>query len=132
MNKQRDLLAVLEIILTTMAFATIVRQEICELLKVTEKVLTFLIILVPLSQFLLCHLVNLAERQELIVVIRIALLQSIAEGLVHFEDEIGLELNRDVESIHQSSNCLHAVAVVTTVSIHNAVNTMLLDFILHG
>lgn len=132
MNKQRCLLAVLEIIITTMAFATIVRQEICELLNVTEEVLTFLVILLPLSQLLLGHLVNLAERQELVVVVRVALLQSTAESIMHVEEKVKLELSRDVEAIHQSSNCLHSVTVVTTVSIHNAVNMMLLDFVLHG
>lgn len=131
MNKQGDLLAVLEIILTAMAFATIVRQEICELLKVTEEVLTLFILLMPLSQLLLSHLVNLAERQELVVVVRVALLQSAAKSIMHVEEKVELELSRDVEAIHQSSDCLHAVAVATTVKIHDVVNAVLLDFVLH-
>lgn len=131
MNRQDRLLAVLEVILTTMAIATVVRQEVRELLKVTEEVLTLLIILVPLSQLLLGYLVNLAERQELVVVVRVALLQSTAESIMHVEEEVKLELGGDVEAIHQSSDCLHAVVVATTVKIHNVVNTVLLDLVLH-
>ena len=74
MNKQGCLLAALEVIIAAMAIATVARQEVRELLKVTEEALTLLVILVPLSQLLLGHLVNLAERQELIVVVRVALL----------------------------------------------------------
>lgn len=131
MNRQDSLLAVLEVILTTMAIATVARQEVCELLKVTEEVLTLLIILVPLSQLLLGYLVNLAERQELVVVVRVALLQSTAESIMHVEEEVELELSRDAEAIHQSSDCLHAFAVATTVKIHDVVNAVLLDFVLH-
>ena len=115
MNRQDRLLAVLEIILATMAVAKIVRQEICELLKMTEEVLTFLVILVPLSQLLLGYLVNLAERQELVVVFRVALLQSTAESLMRIEKEIQLELSGDVEAVHQSSDSIHAVEIATTV-----------------
>lgn len=131
MNRQDSLLAVLEVILTAVAIATVARQEVCELLKVTEEVLTLLILLMPLSQLLLGHLVNLAERQELVVVVRVALLQSTAESIVHVEKEIELELGGDVEAIHQSSDCLHAVVVATTVKIHDVVNAMLLDLVLH-
>lgn len=131
MNRQDSLLAVLEVILTAVAIATVARQEVRELLKVTEEVLTLLVILVPLSQFLLGHLVNLAERQELVVVVRVALLQSATEIIMHVEEEVELELNRDVEAIHQSSDCLPAVAVATTVKIHDVVNTVLLDLVLH-
>lgn len=131
MNRQDSLLAVLEVILTAVAIATVARQEVRELLKVTEEVLTLLVILVPLSQFLLGHLVNLAERQELVVVVRVALLQSAAESIMHVEEEVELELRRDAEAIHQSSVCLHAVAVATTVKIHDVVNTVLLDLVLH-
>lgn len=131
MNRQDRLLAVLEVILTTMAIATVARQEVRELLKVTEEVLTLLIILVPLSQLLLGYLVNLAERQELVVVVRVALLQSTAESIVRVEKEIELELGGDVEAIHQSSDCLHAVVVATTIEVHNVVNTVLLDLVLH-
>ena len=131
MNRQDSLLAVLEVILTAVAIATVARQEVRELLKVTEEVLTLLVILVPLSQFLLGHLVNLAERQELVVVVRVALLQSATESIMHVEEEVELELSRDVEAIHQSSDCLHAVAVATTVKIHDVVNTVLLDLVLH-
>lgn len=131
MNRQDSLLAVLEVILTAVAIATVARQEVRELLKVTEEVLTLLVILVPLSQFLLGHLVNLAERQELVVVVRVALLQSAAESIMHVEEEVEPELSRDVEAIHQSSDCLHAVAVAITVKIHDVVNTVLLDLVLH-
>lgn len=131
MNRQDSLLAVLEVILTAVAIATVARQEVRELLKVTEEVLTLLVILVPLSQFLLSHLVNLAERQEHVVVVRVALLHSAAEIIMHVEEEVELELSRDVEAIHQSSDCLHAVAVATTVKIHDVVNTVLLDLVLH-
>ena len=72
MNKQRGLLAVLEIIITTMAIATVARQEVRELLKTTEEALTLLTVLAPQIELLLGHLVNLAERQELIVVVRVA------------------------------------------------------------
>lgn len=34
-------------------------------------------------------------------------------------------------AIHQSSDCLHAVVVATTIEIHNVVNTVLLDLVLH-
>lgn len=132
MNKQGCLLAVLEVIITTMAIATVARQEVRELLKTTEEALTLLIVLVPLIELLLGHLVNLTERQELIVVVRVALLQSAAESIVHVEEEVKLELGGDVEAIHQSSDCPHAVVVATTVKIHDVVNTVLLDFILHG
>lgn len=132
MNKQGCLLAVLEVIITTMAIATVARQEVRELLKTTEEALTLLIVLVPLIELLLGHLVNLAERQELVVVVRVALLQSTAEGIVHVEKEIELELGGDVEAIHQSDDSIHAVVVATTVKIHDVVNTVLLDFILHG
>ena len=131
MNRQGSLLAVLEVILTAVAIATVARQEVRELLKVTDEVLTLLILLMPLSQLLLGHLVNLAERQELVVVVRVALLQSTAKSIVHVEEEIKLELSRDVEAIHQSSDCLHAVVVATTVEVHNVVNTVLLDLVLH-
>lgn len=131
MNRQDSLLAVLEVILTAVAIATVVRQEVRELLKVMEEVLTLLIILVPLSQLLLGYLVNLAERQELVVVVRVALLQSTAESILHVEEEVELELSRDVEAIHQSSDCLHAVVVATTIEVHNVVNAVLLDFVLH-
>lgn len=131
MNRQYSLLAVLEVILTAVAIATVARQEVCELLKVTEEVLTLLILLMPLSQLLLGHLVNLAERQELVVVVRVALLQSAAKSIMHVEEKVELELSRDVEAIHQSSDCLHAVAVATTVKIHDVVNTVPLDFVLH-
>lgn len=131
MNKQGCLLAVLEVIITTMAIATVARQEVRELLKVTEEALTLLIILVPLSQLLLGYLVNLAERQELVVVVRVALLQSTAESIMHVEKETELELGGDVEAIHQSSDCLHAVVVATTIEVHNVVNTVLLDLVLH-
>lgn len=131
MNRQDSLLAVLEVIITAVAIATVARQEIRELLKVTEEVLTLLIILVPLSQLLLGYLVNLAERQELVVVVRVALLQSTAESIMHVEEEVELELSRDVEAIHQSSDCLHAVVVATTIEVHNVVNTVLLDLVLH-
>lgn len=131
MNRQDCLLAVLEVILTTMAIATVARQEVRELLKMTEEALTLLIVLVPLIELLLGHLVNLTERQELIVVVRVALLQSAAESIVHVEEEVELELSRDVEAIHQSSDCLHAVVVATTVKIHDVVNTVLLDLVLH-
>ena len=132
MNKQGSLLAVLEIVLAPMAIATVARQEVHELLKMVDEVLTLLVILFPLSQLLLGRLVNLAERQELVVVVRVALLQSTAEGIVHVEKEIELELGGDVEAIHQSSDCLHAVVVATTVKVHDVVNTVLLDFVLHG
>ena len=92
MNRQDSLLAVLEVILTAVAIATVARQEVCELLKVTEEVLTLLILLMPLSQLLLGHLVNLAERQELVVVVRVALLQSTAKSIMHVDEEIKLEL----------------------------------------
>ena len=131
MNRQDSLLAVLEVVLTAVAIATVARQEVCELLKVTEEVLTLLILLMPLSQLLLGHLVNLAERQELVVVVRVALLQSTAKSIMHVEEEIKLELGGDVEAIHQSSDCLHAVVVATTVEVHNVVNTVLLDLVLH-
>ena len=131
MNKQGCLLAVLEVIIAVMAIATVARQEVRELLKVAEEVLTLLVILVPLSQLLLGHLVNLAERQELVVVVRVALLQSTAESIVHVEKEIELELGGDVEAIHQSSDRLNAVAVTTTVKVHDVVNTVLLDLVLH-
>jgi hypothetical protein len=114
-----------------MAIATVARQEVRELLKVTEEVLTLLIILVPLSQLLLGYLVNLAERQELVVVVRVALLQSTAESIMHVEEEIQLELSGDVEAIHQSGDCIHAVVVAITVKIHDVVNAMLLDLVLH-
>lgn len=131
MNRQDSLLAVLEVILTAVAIATVARQEVFELLKVTDEVLTLLIVLAPQIELLLGHLVNLAERQELVVVVRVALLQSTAESIVHVEKEIELELSRDVEAIHQSSDCLHAVTVATTVKIHDVVNAVLLDFVLH-
>lgn len=131
MNKQGCLLAVLEVIIAIMAIATVARQEVRELLKVTEEALTLLIVLAPQIELLLGHLVNLAERQELVVVVRVALLQSTAESIVHVEKEIELELSRDVEALHQSSDCLHAVAVATTVKIHDVVNAVLLDFVLH-
>ena len=131
MNKQGCLLAVLEVIIAIMAIATVARQEVRELLKVTEEALTLLIVLAPQIELLLGHLVNLAERQELVVVVRVALLQSTAESIVHVEKEVELELSRDVEAIHQSSDCLHAVAVATTVKIHDVVNAVLLDFVLH-
>lgn len=130
MNRQGCLLAVLEVIIAIMAIATVARQEVRELLKVTEEVLTLLILLMPLSQLLLGHLVNLAERQELVVVVRVALLQSTAKSIVHVEKEIELELGGDVEAIHQSSDCLHAVVVATTIEVHNVVNTVLLDLVL--
>lgn len=132
MNRQDCLLAVLEVILTTMAIATVARQEIRELLKVTEEVFTLLIILVPLSQLLLGYLVNLAERQELVIVVRVALLQSTAEIIMRIEKEIQLELSGDVEAVHQSSDSIHAVEIAITVEVHNVVNTVLLDFVLHG
>lgn len=132
MNKQGCLLAVLEVIIAAMAIATVARQEVRELLKVTEEVLTLLVILVPLSQLLLGHLVNLAERQELVVVVRVALLQSTAESIVRVEKEIELELGGDVEAVHQSDDSIHAVGIATTVEVHNVVNTVLLDFVLHG
>ena len=131
MNKQGCLLAVLEVIIAVMAIATVARQEVRELLKVTEEALTLLVVLVPLIELLLGHLVNLAERQELVVVVRVALLQSTAESIVHVEKEIELELGGDVEAIHQSSDCPHAVAVATTIEVHNVVNTVLLDLVLH-
>lgn len=131
MNKQGCLLAVLEVIIAIVAIATVARQEVRELLKVTEEALTLLIVLAPQIELLLGHLVNLAERQELVVVVRVALLQSTAESIVHVEKEIELELSRDVEAIHQSSDCLHAVAVATTVKIHDVVNAVLLDFVLY-
>lgn len=131
MNKQGCLLAVLEVIIAIMAIATVARQEVRELLKVTEEALTLLIVLAPQIELLLGHLVNLAERQELVVVVRVALLQSTAESIVHVEKEIELELEGDVEAIHQSSDSLHAVVVATTVKIHNVVNTVLLDLVLH-
>ena len=131
MNRQDSLLAVLEVILTAVAIATVARQEVRELLKVTEEVLTLLVIRVPLSQFLLGHLVNLAERQELVVVVRVALLQNAAKSIMHVEEKVELELSRDVEAIHQSSDCLHAVVVATTIKIHDVVNAVLLDFVLH-
>lgn len=131
MNKQGCLLAVLEVIIAIMAIATVARQEVRELLKVTEEALTLLIVLAPQIELLLGHLVNLAERQELVVVVRVALLQSTAESIVHVEKEIELELSRDAEAIHQSSDCLHAVAVATTVKIPDVVNAVLLDFALH-
>lgn len=131
MNKQGCLLAVLEVIIAIVAIATVARQEVRELLKVTEEALTLLIVLAPQIELLLGHLVNLAERQELVVVVRVALLQSTAESIVRVEKEIELELSRDVEAIHQSSDCLHAVAVATTVKIHDVVNAVLLDFVLH-
>lgn len=126
MNRRDSLLAVLEIVLTAMAVATIARQEICELLKMTEEALTLLVILLPLIELLLGHLVNLAERQELVVVVRVALLQSTAESIVHVEEKVKLELSRDVEAIHQSSDSLHAVGIATTVKVHDVVNTVLL------
>lgn len=131
MNRQDRLLAVLEVIIAVMAIATVARQEVRELLKVTEEALALLIILVPQIELLLGHLVNLAERQELVVVVRVALLQSTAENIVHVEKEIELELGGDVEAIHQSNDCLHAVVVATTVEVHNVVNTVLLDLVLH-
>lgn len=131
MNKQGCLLAVLEVIIAAMAIATVARQEVRELLKMTEEALTLLIVLVPLIELLLGHLVNLAERQELIVVVRVALLQSAAESIMHVEKEIELELGGDVEAIHQSGDCLHAVVVATTIEVHNVVNTVLLDLVLH-
>ena len=131
MNKQGCLLAVLEVIIAAMAIATVARQEVRELLKVTEEALTLLVILVPLIELLLGHLVNLAERQELVVVVRVALLQSTAESIVHVEEEIKLELGGDVEAIHQSGDCPHAVVVATTVKIHDVVNTVPLDLVLH-
>lgn len=131
MNKQSCLLAVLEVIIAIMAIATVARQEVRELLKVTEEALTLLIVLAPQIELLLGHLVNLAERQELVVVVRVALLQNTAESIVYVEKEIELELSRDVEAIHQSSDCLHAVAVAITVKIHDVVNAVLLDFVLH-
>lgn len=132
MNKQGCLLAVLEVIIAAMAIATVARQEVRELLKATEEALTLLIVLVPLIELLLGHLVNLAERQELVVVVRVALLQSTAESIVHVEKEIELELGGDVEAIHQSSDCPHAVVVATTVKVHDVVNTVLLDLVLHN
>ena len=131
MNKQGCLLAVLEVIIAAMAIATVARQEVRELLKMIEEALTLLIVLVPLIELLLGHLVNLAERQELIVVVRVALLQSAAESIMHVEKEIELELGGDVEAIHQSGDCLHAVVVATTIEVHNVVNTVLLDLVLH-
>lgn len=131
MNKQGCLLAVLEVIIAVMAIATVARQEVRELLKVTEEALTLLIVLVPQIELLLGHLVNLAERQELVVVVRVALLQSTAEGIMHVKKEIELELGGDVEAIHQSGDCLHAVVVATTIEVHNVVNTVLLDLVLH-
>lgn len=131
MNKQGCLLAVLEVIITTMAIATVARQEVRELLKMTEEALTLLIVLAPLIELLLGHLVNLTERQELIVVVRVALLQSAAESIVHVVEEAKLELGGDAEAIHQSNDCLHAVVVATTVKIHDVVNTVLLDLVLH-
>ena len=131
MNKQDCLLAVLEVIIAVMAIATVARQEVRELLKVAEEALTLLVILVPLIELLLGHLVNLAERQELVVVVRVALLQSAAKSIVHVEEEIKLELSRDVEAVHQSSDSLHAVGIATTVKIHDVVNTVLLDLVLH-
>lgn len=131
MNKQGCLLAVLEVIIAAMAIATVARQEVRELLKMTEEALTLLIVLVPLIELLLGHLVNLTERQEPIVVVRVALLQSAADSIVHVEEEVKLELGGDVEAIHQSSDCLRAVVVATTVKIHDVVNTVLLDLVLH-
>lgn len=131
MNKQGCLLAVLEVIIAIMAIATVARQEARELLKVTEEALTLLIVLAPQIELLLGHLVNLAERQELVVVVRVALLQSTAESIVHVEKEIELELGGDVEAIHQSRDCLHAAVVATTIEVHNVVNTVLLDLVLH-
>lgn len=131
MNKKGCLLAVLEVIIAAMAIVTVARQEVRELLKMTEEALTLLIVLVPLIELLLGHLVNLTERQELIVVVRVALLQSAAESIVHVEEEVKLELGGDVEAIHQSSDCLHAVVVAITVKIPNVVNTVLLDLVLH-
>lgn len=132
MNKQGSLLAVLEIVLAPMAIATVVRQEVHELLKMVDEVLTLLVILFPLSQLLLGRLVNLAERQELVVVVRVALLQSTAESIMRIEKKIQLELGGDVEAIHQSDDSIHAVEIATTVEVHNVVNTVLLDFVLHG
>lgn len=131
MNKQRGLLAVLEVILTAMAIATVARQEVRELLKMTEEVLTLLIVLMPLSHLLLGRLVNLTERQELVVVVRVALLQSTAKNIMRIEKEIQLELSGDVETIHQSSDSLNTVYIATTVEVHDVVNTVLLDFVLH-
>lgn len=132
MNKQGGLLAVLEIVLAPMAIATVVRQEVHELLKMVDEVLTLLIILFPLSHLLLGRLVNLAERQELVVVVRVALLQITAESIMRIEKKIQLELEGDVEAIHQSDDSIHAVEIATTVEVHNVVNTVLLDFVLHG
>lgn len=132
MNKQGSLLAVLEIVLAPMAIATVARQEVHELLKMVDEVLTLLVILFPLSQLLLGRLVNLAERQELVVVVRVALLQSTAESIMRIEKKIQLELGGDVEAIHQSDDSIHAVEIATTVEVHNVVNTVLLDFVLHG
>ena len=131
MNKQGSLLAVLEIVLAPMAIATVARQEVHELLKMMDEVLTLLVILFPLSQLLLGRLVNLAERQELVVVVRVALLQSTAKSIVHVEEKVKLELGWDVEAIHQSSDCPHAVIVAITVKIHDVVNAVLLDLVLH-
>lgn len=135
MNKQGCLLAVLEVIIAIMAImaiATVARQEVRELLKVTEEALMLLIVLAPKIELLLGHLVNLAERQELVVVVRVALLQSTAESIVRVEKEIELELEGDVEAVHQSDDSIHAVGIETTVEVHNVVNTVLLDFVLHG
>ena len=132
MNKQGSLLAVFEIVLAPMAIATVARQEVRELLKMTDEVLTLLVILFPLSQLLLGRLVNLAERQELVVVVRVALLQSTAESIMRIEKKIQLELGGDVEAVHQSNDSIHAVEIATTVEVHNVVNTVLLDFVLHG
>lgn len=131
MSRQYGLLAVLEVVLTAMAIATVARQEVRELLKMTEEVLTLLIVLMPLSQLLLGRLVNLTERQELVVVVRVALLQSTAKSIMRIEKEIQLELSGDVETIHQSSDSLNTVYIATTVEVHDVVNTVLLDFVLH-
>lgn len=131
MNKQGSLLAVLEIVLAPMAIATVARQEVHELLKMVDEVLTLLVILFPLSQLLLGRLVNLAERQELVVVVRVAPLQSTAESIMRIEKKIQLELGGDVEAVHQSDDSLHAVVVATTVKIHDVVNAVLLDLVLH-
>lgn len=131
MNKQGCLLAVLEVIIAAMAIATVARQKVRELLKMTEEALTLLVILVPQIELLLGHLVNLAERQELVVVVRVALLQSTAKSIMRIEKEIQLELSGDVETIHQSSDSLNTVYIATTVEVHDVVNTVLLDFVLH-
>lgn len=131
MNKQGRLLAVLEVIIAIMAIATVARQEVRELLKVTDEVLMLLVLLAPLSPLLPDHLVDLAERQEPIVVVRVALLQSTAKSIMRFEKETQLELSRDVEALHQSGNSLNAVEITTTVEVHNVVNTALLDVVLH-